>query len=425
MFDKVKIKIASGKGGDGAISFRREKSTAKGGPYGGDGGKGGSVYLVADRNMESFVSYRFKNNFRAEDGENGKTKLCSGKDGKDLILYVPLGTMVFDEEGHLLFDMVEDQRKVCICKGGRGGRGNASFKSSTLRTPKIAENGHEGETKIVYFELKTIADVGLVGFPNAGKSTILSSLTNARPLIAAYPFSTTDPMTGVSILDDGNRIVIADIPGLIEGASQGRGMGITFLRHIERCSVLLHCISSVDSPSLNLEEDFSKVMQELNEYSSKLDEKKMIICITKMDLVTDRTEIDQFIEKMKDKYEIVEVSALEKNGLDKLKEVLAKAVEEESSKVQVDEEEKIYSYIDEDNKKIPKYEIIKEADHTYRILGSRVIKTKRLINLSTDEGLDKLLRYLNRIGIDERLVEAGAINGDTVILDDFEFTFNY
>ena len=401
MFDKVKIKIASGKGGDGAISFRREKSTAKGGPYGGDGGKGGSVYLVADRNMESFVSYRFKNNFRAEDGENGKTKLCSGKDGKDLILYVPLGTMVLDEEGHLLFDMVEDQRKVCICKGGRGGRGNASFKSSTLRTPKIAENGHEGETKVVYFELKTIADVGLVGFPNAGKSTILSSLTNARPLIAAYPFSTTDPMTGVSILDDGNRIVIADIPGLIEGASQGRGMGITFLRHIERCSVLLHCISSVDSPSLNLEEDFSKVMQELNEYSSKLDEKKMIICITKMD------------------------SALEKNGLDKLKEVLAKAVEEESSKVKVDEEEKIYSYIDEDNKKIPKYEIIKEGDHTYRIIGSRVIKTKRLINLSTDEGLDKLLRYLNRIGIDERLIEAGAINGDTVILDDFEFTFNY
>lgn len=427
MNDKVKITVISGKGGDGAIAFRHEKSVTNGGPFGGNGGKAGDIYFIADNGIDSLSNYRFGKTFKTEDGENGKSKLRYGKDSQDLILHVPVGTVVEDESGKQLADLYKHGDKYLICKGGRGGRGNAMFKSATRRAPNIAENGTPGESKTIYLELKMIADVGLVGYPNVGKSTLICSITNAKSEIGSYQFTTLQPKLGVCFLDDERSFIIADLPGLIDGASMGKGLGISFLRHIERCRVLLHMIDVTKTGDLY--KDFLSINNELKNYNSDLLNRKMIIALNKIDECSCRSKIDEFKEKLDGKYDIFEISAKDNINLDKLIDKLynevnnAKINERNNIKVLENNEEKVYSAKDDDTGKIPEFNIVKRDDGIFEIIGPRVIKTKRLINLNTDEGVDRLLNYLDRIDVDSKLKEAGAKTGDSVILDDFEFDY--
>ncbi len=426
MHDKVKITLMSGKGGDGAIAFRHEKSIENGGPYGGNGGKGGSISFIADNGIESLTEYRFGKLFRAQDGENGKTKLQYGKDAKDIVLHVPVGTVVQDENGRVLADLYHHGDTYLAVKGGRGGRGNATFKSPVRRTPNIAENGMPGEKKSFYLELKLIADVGLVGYPNVGKSTFLSSVTRANAQIGEYEFTTLEPQLGVCFLDIDKSFILADLPGLIEGASSGRGLGYQFLRHIERCRVLLHIVDLTRSEDPY--EDFLSINKELYSYRPELLERKMIVALNKCDAEIPQEKIDEFKEKLHGQYEVFEISAKEKVNLSKLLKRLYQLVleskEEERKMIKKDGgEERVYTARNSDNGKIPEFQVVRREDGYFEILGERVIRTKKLINIKTDEGMDKLLNYLDRIGIDEKLKEAGAKTGDTVVLDDFEFEY--
>lgn len=429
MNDKVKVTLTSGNGGNGAIAFRHEKSVDKGGPFGGNGGKGGSISLRADTSTDTLASYRFGKVIKAEDGENGKTKLQYGKDGKDIVLPVPCGTVIEDEKGNVLADLVKEGDTYLAVKGGRGGRGNAMFKSPSRRLPNIAENGFPGESKVFYFELKLLADVGLLGYPNVGKSSFLAMSTRAHPEIADYEFTTIEPMVGVCILRADQRFVLADIPGLIEGASEGRGQGFTFLRHIERCRVLLHILDV--TRDADLKEQFDHINHEVFTYSPLLKERRMVIGLNKIDQDYDREKMEAFKNEMKDKFEIFEFSALTGQGMKPLLRRLYTLVEQEKKKKTIslnsslpqNGEEKVYSAMEKDNGKMPVFKIVRRNDGSYEIIGDRVVRTKRIINLKTDEGMDKLLSYLDRIGVDKKLKEMKVENGATIVLDDFEFEY--
>lgn len=426
MNDKVKVVLCSGKGGDGAIAFRHEKSIEHGGPYGGNGGKGGSIYITSDNGIESLQEYRFGKVIKAEPGENGKTKLQYGKDAKDIYLKVPCGTVIEDIDGNTLADLIHHGDCYLAVKGGRGGRGNATFKSSTRRTPNIAENGMPGETKTFYFELKLLADVGLVGYPNVGKSTLISTVTRANAQIGDYAFTTLEPQLGVCFIEEDKSFVLADLPGLIDGASEGKGLGFTFLRHIERCRVLLHIIDITRSDDPY--NDFISINKELYQYSDKMKDKKMIVAINKSDIDVEKEKIDSLKVKLtSDGYEVFVISAKNNKNLKSLTKrlytLVKKSKENEKKNKVEDSEEVVYSARNMDNLRKPIYEVVKREDGYFEILGERVIRTKRLINLKTDEGIDRLLAYLDSIEIDKALENAGAKNGDTVLLDDFEFEY--
>ncbi len=422
MIDRVKITLVSGKGGDGAICFRHEKSVEFGGPSGGNGGKGGSIYIVADEGINSLSAYRFGKTIRAQDGENGKAKLCYGKDADDIFLRVPVGTVAMTLDGQIIADLYHNGDKALLVKGGRGGRGNACFKTPLKRTPKIAENGLPGQSLTLYLELKLLADVGLVGLPNVGKSTFLSNHTRADAQIANYPFTTLEPQLGVCFVGVDKRFVIADLPGLISGASQGKGLGLTFLRHIDRCSVLLHIL---DATSNTLFEDFKSINHEMFSYKPSLSDKVMVVALNKIDEVTDRTLIDKFHKIFDAQFDIFEISAKNKINTKKLINKLYSVITKENKKStrSLENDEFVYKINSSIAGEIPDYQIEKLDDHLFKIVGDRVIRTKRLINLKTDEGVDKLLKYLDKIGVDSKLYEAGARNGDTVLLDDFEFEY--
>ena len=427
MNDKVKVVLCSGKGGDGAIAFRHEKSIEHGGPYGGNGGRGGSIYLVSDNGIESLQEYRFGKVIKAQPGENGKSKLQYGKDAKDIYLKVPCGTVILDENGKQLADLTKHGDTYLAVKGGRGGRGNATFKSSTRRTPNIAENGMPGENKTFYFELKLLADVGLVGYPNVGKSTLLSSVTRASAQVGDYAFTTLEPQLGVCFINPDQSFVIADLPGLIDGASEGKGLGFTFLRHIERCRVLLHMIDVARSDDPYA--DFIKINDELFKYSEKLKERKMVVAINKSDIKEYAQKALELKEKLTlEGYEVFVISAKDNKNLKslmrKLYTLVKKSKEEEIKNPHAaDAEEVVYSAREIDSGKKPIYQVVKRDDGYFEIVGERVVRTKRLINLKTDEGIDRLLAYLDSIEIDQALQDAGAKTGDTVLLDDFEFDY--
>ena len=322
--DQAKIFIEAGYGGSGSSSFRREKFIEFGGPDGGDGGDGGSVILVTDPNLNTLVDFRFKQHFKAERGQNGMGKKKTGKSGKDLILKVPIGTQIFEEDNNTLIeDLAKSDKKIIIASGGKGGLGNVRFKSSTNRSPRKKTEGNEGESFWVWLQLKVIADVGIIGMPNSGKSSLLSVLTSAKPKIANYPFTTINPNLGVTSYNN-KEITLADIPGLIEGAHEGVGLGDKFLRHVERCKNILHLI---DITGENLIENYSKVRKELFKYSSKLTKKKEIVVFNKIDMVSD-DEIDKkvndFSKKIKKK--IYKISALKHKGLVNVKRALIKYV---------------------------------------------------------------------------------------------------
>ena len=322
--DQSKVFIKAGDGGSGSASFRREKYIEFGGPDGGDGGHGGSIIFAADKNLNTLIDFRYQQHFKAEKGQDGKGKKKTGKSGKDLILKVPVGTQILEEDNNTLIeDLTKSEKKINIASGGKGGLGNVRFKSSTNRSPRKKTEGEKGESFWIWLQLKVIADIGIVGMPNSGKSSLLSALTRARPKIANYPFTTINPNLGVANYNN-KEVILADIPGLIEGAHEGIGLGDKFLRHIERCNNILHLI---DITNNNLLEDYSKVRKELFKYSNKLTKKREIIVFNKIDMVNNEEinkKIDIFSKKVKKK--IYTISALKHKGLKTIKEILVSYV---------------------------------------------------------------------------------------------------
>jgi|TARA_B100001964_G_scaffold202575_1_gene231005 GTP-binding protein len=318
--DQTKIYIEAGDGGSGSVSFRREKFIEFGGPDGGDGGHGGSILFIADRNLNTLIDFRYKQHFKAEKGQDGKGKKKTGKSGKDLILKVPVGTQIFEEDNNTLIeDLIKSEQKMVAANGGEGGLGNVRFKSSTNRTPRKKTDGSKGESFWLWLQLKVIADIGIVGMPNSGKSSLLSTLTKAKPKIADYPFTTINPNLGVANYNN-REITLADIPGLIEGAHEGIGLGTKFLRHIERCKSILHLI---DITNKNVLESYFKVRKELSKYSSKLIKKREIIVLNKVDMISEKEtnkKINTFKNELQKK--IYTISALKNKGLKTLKKIL-------------------------------------------------------------------------------------------------------
>ena len=323
--DQTKIYVKAGNGGSGSASFRREKFIEFGGPDGGDGGRGGSVVFIADKNLNTLIDFRYQQHFKAERGLDGKGKKKTGKSGKDLVLKVPVGTQIFEEDNNTLIeDLKKSEQKIAIVNGGKGGLGNVRFKSSTNRTPRKKTDGNKGESFWIWLQLKVIADVGIIGMPNSGKSSLLSALTSARPKIANYPFTTINPNLGVTNYNN-KEVTLADIPGLIEGAHEGIGLGDKFLRHVERCKNILHLI---DITADNLLENYSKVRKELFKYSNKLTKKKEIIVFNKIDMINNNEEIDKKINffNTKIKKKIYTISALKYIGLKTIKRILVSYV---------------------------------------------------------------------------------------------------
>ncbi len=332
--DRAKIHVKAGDGGNGCVAFRREKYVRMGGPSGGNGGKGGDVIIMADRSLKTLMDFRYKKHFKAERGQNGSGNNKHGKNGKDLIIKVPVGTVVKDAEtGEILADLIKHGQKVVVAKGGRGGRGNAAFKTATNQAPDYAEEGQPGEERWIELELKLIADIGIIGFPNAGKSTLISVLSKAKPKIADYPFTTLTPVLGVLHLDYGKTVVIADIPGLIEGASEGAGLGHEFLRHIERTKALIHMIDISDQRERDPLEAFEIINKELEKYSPKLIKKPQIVVGNKIDMLSDKSLIDKLKKEFSKRgYPFVAVSLITKEGLEQLIKLISEIYEKISEK---------------------------------------------------------------------------------------------
>lgn len=420
--DKVKIKVQSGKGGDGVIAFLREKYVARGGPAGGNGGRGGSIFLLASKDVHNLSQFKYAKTIKAEGGGKGENKNRYGKDAEDIIIKVPVGTVVYEtneQENKYVVDLSLENQKYEIVKGGRGGRGNASFRSSVNRAPKIAENGVPGEEKEIILELKLLADVGIIGLPNAGKSTLLSVISNAKPEVADYAFTTITPNLGVVNLKGLEPFVIADLPGIIEGAHEGKGLGLRFLRHLERCRVLIHVIDVTNNQDAY--QNYLKVNHELKLFHPSLLKRPMVIAASKIDDMVDDTNLKLLKRKIKNR-KIFPISSLSEEGLFELisycYDLLQQTPIYPIIGVEEKDEVKVYKAVEVDD-----YTIIKRSSNVFVIQGERVEKTYKMINLSTDEGILKLLAYLRRIKVDERLKNMNAKNGDTVILGDFEFDY--
>ncbi|WP_146923646.1 GTPase ObgE [Alkalibacterium kapii] len=426
--DQVKVNVKAGNGGDGMVAFRREKYVPDGGPAGGDGGEGGDVVFIVDEGLRTLMDFRYNRHFKAEHGENGMSKGMHGRGAKDLFVKVPPGTVVKDAEtGTLYADLTEHNQKAVIAKGGRGGRGNIRFASPKNPAPEIAENGEPGEEKEIELELKVLADVGLIGFPSVGKSTLLSVVSAARPKIGAYHFTTLVPNLGMVKTEDDRSFVLADMPGLIEGASQGVGLGIEFLRHIERTRVLLHVIDMSGVEGRDPLEDYYTINQELEEYDLKLRERPQLIIANKMDMPDSKENLQKFkdaLETNEQDVEIFEVSALTQTGLNavmsRTAELLETAPEFPLYEEETEKEERVlYKFVPENKE----YTITRDPDGTWEISGDKVQKLYKMTNFQFDESVMRFSRQLRGMGIDQALRDRGAQNGDTVRIDDFEFEF--
>ncbi|MFY0543436.1 GTPase ObgE [Brevibacillus sp. H7] len=420
--DQVKIYVKGGDGGNGAVSFRREKYVPLGGPAGGDGGRGGDVVFVVDEGLRTLVDFRYQRHFKAPRGENGRNKSMHGAGAEDLIVRVPPGTTVYDTDtGEIIADLVEHGQRAVIAKGGRGGRGNIRFATSANPAPEIAENGEPGQERNVTLELKLIADVGLVGYPSVGKSTLLASVTAAKPKIAEYHFTTLTPNLGV--VDLGERsFVMADLPGLIEGAHEGVGLGHQFLRHVERTRLIIHVIDMAAVDGRDPYEDFRQINEELKLYNIKLEERPQIVAANKMDLPQARENLQRFKEKVPD-IKVYEISAATKQGVQELMYAVADLLETIPEKPTVEEvaevEERVVFRAEPEP--IP-FEISKEDD-VFVVSGEKIEKLVRMTNLNSYDSIQRFARLMRNMGVDEALRKRGAKDGDTVRIGDFEFEF--
>ena len=416
--DYTKIIIKSGDGGNGAVSFRREKYVASGGPDGGDGGKGGDIYFVVDPDSNTLINFRYNKKYKAENGQNGSGSRCYGKSGQDLYVKVPRGTVVRDvETGKLIADLSKEGQTELILPGGRGGKGNCHFATSTRQAPRFAQDGEKGLEKEVILELKLLADVGLIGFPSVGKSTILSRVTSARPKIAEYHFTTLEPNLGVVKTEFGDSFVIADIPGIIEGASEGIGLGLRFLRHIERTRLLLHVIDASSSEGRNPVEDFNTINKELKKYSEKLSERKQIIVANKADVIQDE-ELYKELEKLakENNIEIFKISAVTGEGLKELFAYVSKILKTlPKEELEEAEEKKVYTLKEE----AEGFEVRKE-DGMYVVDGPAIQKIMSRANLEDNESLYYFQKSIRFLGVEDKLKEMGIQEGDTVKFIDWE-----
>nr|WP_330393852.1 GTPase ObgE [Anaerocolumna xylanovorans] len=423
--DSAKIYIRSGKGGDGHVSFRREIFVPAGGPDGGDGGKGGDVIFEVDENLNTLTDYRFVKKYMAEDGDTGGKKNCHGKNGEDLILKVPEGTVIKEtESGKVIADMSHGNRKEVILKGGRGGKGNQHYATATMQVPKYAQPGQKAKELNVTLELKVIADVGLVGFPNVGKSTFLSRVTNAKPKIANYHFTTLNPNLGVVDLENGDGFVIADIPGLIEGASQGIGLGHEFLKHIERTKVIIHMVDAAGVEGRDPISDIETINNELRAYNEELASKPQVIAANKLDILYGEEE-EQAVKTLKDAFEpsgikVFPISAVSGKGVRELLFYLKELLDSLPSEPVVFEREFDPSAIDFGNEP---YTVVKEEEHLFVVEGPRIERMLGYTNLDSEKGFEFFQHFLKDSGILDELETLGIEEGDTVKMYGLHFDY--
>lgn len=430
--DQVTIDVKAGKGGDGMVAFRREKYVPDGGPAGGDGGHGGDVILVVNEGLRTLMDFRFNRHFKATPGENGMSKGMHGRGAEDTYVKVPPGTTVRDAEtGALLGDLVTEGQTLVVARGGRGGRGNTRFASPRNPAPELAENGEPGQERKIELELKVLADVGLVGFPSVGKSTLLSVISSARPKIGAYHFTTLVPNLGMVKTTDGRSFAVADLPGLIEGASQGVGLGTQFLRHIERTRVILHVIDMSGMEGRDPYEDYLAINKELESHNLRLLERPQIIVANKMDMPESEENLKAFKEKLQaqktDEFAadipIFPISAVSKKGLQALLNATADLLETTPEFPLYDEEieEDVVHYGYQSDE--PEFEITREPDATWVLSGDKIEKLFQMTNFAHDETVMRFARQLRGLGVDEALRARGAKDGDIVRIGNFEFEF--
>ncbi|RTE08050.1 GTPase ObgE [Paenibacillus whitsoniae] len=427
--DKAKVFVKGGDGGDGLVAFRREKYVPDGGPAGGDGGNGGDVVFRVDEGLRTLVDFRYQKHFKADRGEKGRNKSQHGANAEDMIVRIPPGTTIIDDDSQMVIaDLTRHGQEVVVAKGGRGGRGNTRFVTQRMTAPEIAENGEEGEERWVVLEMKVLADVGLVGFPSVGKSTLLSVVSAAKPKIAAYHFTTLTPNLGVVDVGDGRSFVMADLPGLIEGAHQGVGLGHEFLRHIERTRVLVHVVDMSAADGRDPYDDFLKINEEIKLYNAKLENRPQIIVANKMDMPESEDNLALFKEQLaaegKD-YGIYPISALTHEGVKELLYKISDIVESippapEVEAVAEQEERKVYRFEKEEDNEFS----IRRVNETFVIDSPSIEKLIKRTNFSTPDSVARFARILRNMGVDNELRKRGAVHGQTIQIGDFEFEFD-
>lgn len=429
--DTAKVSVKAGRGGDGMVAFRREKYVANGGPWGGDGGRGGDVIFVVNEGLRTLMDFRYNRHFKAKAGEKGMTKGMHGRGAENLYVSVPQGTTVRDAQtGKVIADLVKNGQEFIVAHGGRGGRGNIRFATPRNPAPEISENGEPGEERELALELKILADVGLVGFPSVGKSTLLSVITAAKPKIGAYHFTTIVPNLGMVRTKSGDSFAVADLPGLIEGASQGVGLGTQFLRHIERTRVILHVIDMSASEGRDPYEDYLAINKELETYNLRLLERPQIIVANKMDMPQAAENLEQFKEKLDtnygefdDKPQIFPISGIAHQGLDALLDATAQLLDQTDDFLLYDEsdmQEEAYYGFEEEEKA---FDISRADDAAWVLSGEKLEKLFVMTNMERDEAIMKFSRQLRGMGVDQALRERGAKDGDIVRIGNFEFEF--
>ncbi|MEW9675888.1 GTPase ObgE [Lentibacillus sp. L22] len=422
--DQVNVYIKAGDGGNGLVAYRREKYVPKGGPAGGDGGNGGDVVFEVDEGLNTLMDFRYNRHFKAKRGENGMSKNQHGKNANPLIVPVPPGTTVTDiDTNEIIADLTHHKQQAIIAHGGRGGRGNSRFATPRNPAPEFAENGEPGQERNIKVELKLIADVGLVGFPSVGKSTFISVASAAKPKIAAYHFTTLSPNLGVVDTDDHRSFVMADLPGLIEGAHAGVGLGHQFLRHIERTRVIVHIIDMASTEGRDPYEDYQKINLELKEYDEKLMDRPQIIAANKMDMPYAEENLQHFKEKLTDDFPVYPISALTKEGLREILFAIADALDKVPKKMMPEisetEEEVVYRY----QRPQAAFHITRDDDGAFVLSGDKIEKLFKMTDFNRDEAVQRFSRQLRGMGVDDALRKRGAKDGDTVRLLDYEFEF--
>jgi len=421
--DQVSVYVKAGDGGNGLVAYRREKYVPKGGPAGGDGGNGADIVFKVDEGLNTLMDFRYNRHFKGKRGENGMSKTQHGKNAAAYVIPVPPGTTVIDEDTEeVIADLTSHEQEAVIAKGGRGGRGNTRFASPRNPAPDMAENGEPGQERNIKVELKLIADVGLVGFPSVGKSTLLSVVSAAKPKVAAYHFTTIAPNLGVVDTGDQRSFVMADLPGLIEGASQGVGLGHQFLRHVERTRVIVHVIDMAGTEGRDPYEDYVKINEELAAYDKKLLARPQIIAANKMDMPGSEDNLAGFKEKLGEEVPIYKISAVTKDGLRDLLFAVADKLEEipkYEPEIEQADETVVYRYQKEEDP----FHITRDPDGAYVLYGHRIETLFKMTDFQHDEAVQRFSRQLRGMGVDKALRERGAQDGDTVRLLDYEFDF--
>lgn len=421
--DHVKVYVKGGDGGNGMVAFRREKYIPMGGPAGGDGGKGGDVVFVVDEGLSTLMDFRYQRHFKAPRGEHGRGKNQHGKSAKDLVVKVPPGTIVKDDDtGEIIADLVKHGERAIIAKGGRGGRGNTRFATPKNPAPEIAENGEPGEERYVTLELKLLADVGLVGFPSVGKSTLLSVVSAAKPKIGDYHFTTIVPNLGVVETEDHRSFVMADLPGLIEGAHQGAGLGLEFLRHIERTRVIVHVVDIAGVEGRDPYDDFVKINEELKQYNLRLLERPMIVAANKMDMPGAEENLAKFKEKVGE-IPVYPISAYTRQGIRELLFAIADMLATAPEFPILTEEEKPQGVVYKYEEPKEEFTITRDPDGTFVVSGEKIERLFKMTNFNYDQSVQRFARQLRSLGVDEALRKRGARDGDTVRILDYEFEF--